>query len=130
MAGIIKGYLNTGHHLVGAFIPNTDEIFQTFNRIGHGVIRFKERFTFTHPFPVKIFNVILLNFSAVAEHKGAEVPGSIGANNVALKATFDEVGNITAVIDVSMREDEGINFGRIIRQVLVAGIALFPAALE
>ncbi len=71
----------------------------------------------------------MLNFGAVAQHDGAQITGGVGANNVALEATFDQVGNVAAVVDVGMGQNQDVYFAGIVGQFLVARIAFFARTL-
>ena len=87
------------------------------------------------PLPVDILHVLLLNMAAIQEHGAAEVSRSRGADNLAPETLFHQVGDISRVIDVGVRQHHGLNAGGIKEEIPVplAGLltlALIEAAIE
>jgi hypothetical protein len=87
------------------------------------------------PLPVDILHVLLLNMAAVQEHGAAEVSRSRGADNLAPETLFHQVGDISRVVNVGVRQHHGVNAGGIKEKIPVplAGfltLALIQAAIQ
>ena len=60
--------------------------------------------------------VFFLDVRGIRQHERAEIAGARGAEDAAAKTSGHEAGQIAAVVEVRMREDHGVDPGRIDRQ--------------
>jgi hypothetical protein len=67
--------------------------------------------------------------AAIEEHGAAEVSRSRGADNLAPETSFHQVGEISRVINVGVRQHYGVNTGGIIEKILVSPAGLLTLAL-
>ncbi len=100
-----------------------------------GVERFDWRQTSPGPFFGDILGVGTLDFGGVLQHDGRQVPSGERAVNVAAVALVAKVGQIPAVVDMRVAENDGIELFRVEREGAVpldgfAAFALEQAALE
>ena len=61
-------------------------------------------------FFVEVGGVFHLDFGGVHEHEGGDGGGGGGAVDGAAVALFDEVGEVSAVVDVAVGEDDEVDF--------------------
>ena len=102
MAGIVKGEGDAGQNLSRPVVAQPHEVFQTFDGIFHVVDGLNWRQMLAFAARIQVANILFLNLGAVAQHDGAQVAGGVGADNVAAEAAFDQVGDVTAVVDVGV----------------------------
>jgi hypothetical protein len=62
---------------------------------------------------VDVFDITLLDVTTIRQHGGTQITGGAGTNDVARKATLDEVGYCATMVDVSMRKNENVYLGGI-----------------
>jgi len=67
--------------------------------------------------------------AAIEEHSAAEVNRSGGAKNPPPETSFHQVGDITRVIDMGMRQDHNVNTRGLKREVPVPSAGLLPLPL-
>src|SRR5438874_6861571 len=75
------------------------------------------------------FRIRFLNVSSIAEHGSAEVDGWRGRIDWAVKSMLDETGKVAAVVDVGMRQHNGIDGARVKRQIAIAMLGVFAMSL-
>ena len=74
--------------------------------------------------------VLFLNFRRIGEHQRAEVLGAWRAEHAPPKASSDQSRQVTAVIEVCVRQDQRVNGRRRNRERLPVAIAQFLESLE
>lgn len=78
---------------------------------------------------VEEFAVAFLDEGGVLEHGFAQIGGGGGGVNGAAKSGFVERGEIAAVVDVGVREDDGVNVATVKGKIAVALFGFTAAAL-
>lgn len=73
--------------------------------------------------------VFLLDHGRIAQHRGAQIAGGVGAIHMAGEAAFGQIRNVAAVVDVRMRQRDGVDLAGVKREMLIDGLAVGPAAL-
>ena len=118
------------HGLERLVVIHGMEVHRHFGGIFLGVERLDGRLAGLQAFPVNIFRIRFLDMTGVHQHDVCQVSGGVRAVNRALVAVPDQVGQVAAVIDVGVREDQGIDLSRVERELAVALVGVVPAALE
>lgn len=109
MAGIHQGEGNAGKDLAGPVIAYAHKLVHGPGRICLGVERLKGPLALFLAAAVDVFHILFLDRGAVLQHHRAQIAGGRGAENVALKAVFDQAGDAARVIDVGMGKDQAVN---------------------
>jgi hypothetical protein len=78
---------------------------------------------------VDVGDVALLDVGGVAQHVGAEVAGGGGGVDVAGEVGAEQRGEVAAVVDVGVGEDDGVDVGGVKGEVAVTLEALLALAL-
>src|SRR5262249_33406564 len=134
MAGVYETHLHARKEIVGPIIRHRVELSHRPVRVLTRVERLDERLAgFT--FLVEVLGVFLLNFAGIGHHDRGEVARRGRAVDGAVKALPDEVGQVAAVIDVRVAQDEGIYLSGAEWKMAVAlarlvAFALVEAAVE
>ena len=98
--------------------------------IGLAVERLGRRLTLPCPPLVHELEVALLDRRAVEQHERAEVVGGVRRPDPAAEAVAIETRQEPAVIDVGMREEDGVDRARVEGQRLVLHLGFGAPALE
>ena len=109
MACVEKGYCDSFRDFDLLVIAHTDHLIYCLPNIFGCIERFHERLV---PLPVlfvHIFDIALLDISAVVQHDIREITRCTSSIDFSPKAVPDEIGQIAGVIDVSMRKHDGID---------------------
>src|SRR5262245_330766 len=77
-----------------------------------------------------MLRVFLLDVHAVEQHDVGDVGRCVGAEDRSPVAATEKTRQIAAVIDVRMREDDGIEMRRIVKEVLVLAPRLGSVPLK
>ncbi len=75
------------------------------------------------------FRVLFLQERRIGEHRQAQIDGGGRGVDRALKSVLDQARQIAAVVDVRVREDDGVDRGRRKRKLAVARERLLAASL-
>jgi len=78
---------------------------------------------------VEELGVLLLDMGGVAQHPVAEIDGGRSGEDGARKAVLDQGGEVAGMVDVSMRENHGIDGGSRERKIAILAVGVFAAAL-
>jgi hypothetical protein len=130
----VSGIEKRNTYLIGdsewPVVTDPDELIHAVFRILHGVngLDFGKPF-FKMPFIDK-FSIFLLNMGRIPQHNVGQILCGVCANNVAFETLFYQLGNIPAVIDVGMGEDECVNRRRIEGKIPIPFVCLLPLSLE
>ena len=129
MPGFSEMNLYARHRLKWPAVADGLKQVKRLDNVRRGVERFKGGLALFFAPLVYIFYVVFLNKGGVAQHNGAQISGGRGGPNGAAKALLHQRGNVAAVIDVGVGEDERINPGRIKRELAVSLKRFFATAL-
>ena len=113
-----------------AVVGHGDEQFHAGACVFLGVDGLQCRQTFLAAFLVEPHHIVLLDEAAVGQHDAAQVFGAVGADDLPTEAQFVKVWNQAAVVDVSVGEDDIVDFFRVDHDVAVGGVGFQPLALE
>ena len=81
-------------------------------------------------FLVEPLHIVFLDEAAVGEHDATQVLCGIGADDLSAESKFIEIRNKTAVVDMGVSEDDGIDFFRVDHDVAVGGVGFEAFTLE
>ncbi len=107
--GVVEGQGDARRDLIGALVADADELLQAGQGVGHGVDRLQRRQVVAAALLVQIGHVRLLNLGAITQHDAAQVARGRGGDDVAGEAIADEAGDVAAVVDVGVGEDERVH---------------------
>ena len=91
------------HHVKFGVVRNGTKEFQSFHDIRGKVERFDRRLVVPEELLVHELGVFFLDVAAIQQHDLAEIAGRRGAVNQSMEAFSDKLGNISAVVDMSVR---------------------------
>ena len=134
MAGVVGRVADTRRELKIAMVGHGPEERQRAFGVLHGVERRGEavrkavRLAMLHAL-IEELGVLLLNVGGVAQHPIAQVDGSRRGVNGAMEPVLYEGGEVAAVIDVGVREHDGVDRSGVEGQVSVLGVGIAAPAL-
>jgi len=91
-----------------AFVTDRLQERDSAKRVGLCVQR-ECRIVFGEPVPVRVHRVLFLNASGVRQHDAAEIERPRGAKDPAAEALSDEPRQVSAMIEVRMRQHDGMD---------------------
>ena len=80
--------------------------------------------------PIRLASVLFLNVRRVRQHQRAQIPGARRAEHASAKALGDEPRQVAAVIEVRVRQDDGVDPRRIDRKRPPVAISQLLETLE
>ena len=81
-------------------------------------------------FLVEPFHIVFLDETAVGEHDATQVFRGFSTDNLTTEPQFVEIGDETAVVDMGVGEDDGVDFLRVDHDVAVGGVGFEAFTLE
>ena len=85
-------------------------------RIFHGIER-QRRLVLGETVTVRIFGVLFLQITGVGQKDGAEIGRRMGAENGSAKAALDQQRQIAGVVEMGVRENDGVDAARFDRKL-------------
>ena len=110
MSGIAERYRYPVHDGKRTVVVDGDKLADRLLGIDRCVKRFDRRLAVFGAFFGNECRVVALNLRGIFEHDGREVACGKGAINIAFESLAAKVRQISAVIDMSMTEDRGLDF--------------------
>lgn len=110
----------------GAVIVDGNELADSVFGFGGGIERLNRGKTLFGAFLGNEFGVMDLDIGGIFEHDTGEVTRGGGAVDMAVKAVVAKVGEVSAMIDMGVAENDGVNFGGFEWEIAVA-FDTFPA---
>ena len=122
--------LDTRDGLKGHVVPNHAKMGHGRQGIFLGVDGLQRRFILFSALFIKIFDIIFLDVSRVAQHDIRQIDRGVGGVNFTFETLLDQVGNVATMVDVGMRENHRVNFRGIKGEVQIREVGLFAPALK
>ena len=130
MARVVELHLNIIVDVEIAVVGHGDEKLHAGTGVLLGVDRLQGGQPLAAAFLVEPYHIVLLNEAAVGQHDVAEVLCGVGADHLTAEAELIEIRYQSAMVDVGMGDDDGVDFFRVDHDVSVGGVSLKALALE
>ena len=129
MAGVDEVHLDAIGHRHRPVVADRLKMRQRAERIGFGVERQRGR-VFRELLAVRDLGIIFLDAAGIREHDAAEILGARRAEHAPGKTLRDEPRQISTMIEMRVRQDDGVDFRGFDWQVLPVALPQFLQTLK
>lgn len=120
VTGIDKGEGHAFSDREGAMIANGDELAEDVFSVDEIITGSEQGLVLAFAVFVQPLDVHLMDVSGIRKHDAAQVAGGRGGVNVTVEAVVVQLGEITAVVDVGVREHDAVDRLRVKRELTIA----------
>jgi len=130
VTGIVKSHSDGAGNLQRALVTDAHKLLQAPLGILDGIQWLHRQQILLLTLFVDKLDVRFLNVPRIPQHDAAQIAGGVGAEDMPAKAVFDQIGNVAAVIYVSMGKNEDVDTGWIKGKRAVALEGFLSLALK
>jgi hypothetical protein len=130
VTGVHKPGGDAGNGLEGFIVIERLELAADLGCVQLGVKRFDRRLAALGAFLVDELGVVFLDVTGIPQHDIGQAGGGGGGEDRTCEAALDQVGQVAAVVNVGMGQDDCIEAGRVEWELQVPCVCLSARTLE